>query len=102
MFSCVLQAHASATVLNKAGNIVPCGIPGELCVSGFLVTDGGYWRQPDKSVEAVDSLGWMHTGDLAVIDENGFANIVGRLKELIIRGGGPITRNCQVTRASIT
>lgn len=50
--------------------------------------NGGYWRQPDKTFEAVDSNGWMHTGDLAVIDVNGLANIIGRIKELIIRGGG--------------
>ena len=70
------------------GRIVHCGVPGELCIFGFLVMDGGYWEQPDKSTETVDSEGWIHTGDLAVIDPNGFANIIGRIKELIIRGGG--------------
>jgi fatty-acyl-CoA synthase len=75
-------------VVSLKGWIVHCGVPGELCMRGYLVMAGGYWQQPDKTVEAVDSLGWMHSGDLAVIDEAGFANIVGRIKELIIRGGG--------------
>jgi len=84
----VRQAHTHAKVISLKGWIVHCGVPGELCIRGYLVMAGGYWQQPDKTVEAVDSYGWMHSGDLAVIDEAGFANIVGRIKELIIRGGG--------------
>ncbi|KAK3279713.1 hypothetical protein CYMTET_12417, partial [Cymbomonas tetramitiformis] len=81
------NSHAEAKVIDPLGRAVPCGCPGELCIRGFLVTDGGYWQQPDKTIESVDAEGWMHTGDQAVIDVNGFVNITGRLKDLIIRGG---------------
>lgn len=59
--------------------------------------DGGYWELPTKSLNAVDSEGWMHTGDLAVIDSCGFASIIGRLKELIICGGGSRPRRPVLT-----
>jgi fatty-acyl-CoA synthase len=66
--------------------IVPAGSPGELCTRGYSVMRG-YWNNPDKTKEAIDSSGWMHTGDLASIDEDGYLQIVGRLKDVVIRGG---------------
>jgi fatty-acyl-CoA synthase len=69
-----------------AGGTVRRGQPGELCVRGYLVMKG-YWEQPDKTAEAIDSDGWMHTGDLATMDAEGFFEIVGRLKDMVIRGG---------------
>jgi len=59
---------------------------GELCTRGYSVMDG-YWEQPERTAEAIDSDGWMHTGDLATMDEDGYVAIVGRIKDLVIRGG---------------
>jgi fatty-acyl-CoA synthase len=68
------------------GRVVPRGTPGELCTRGYSVMLG-YWRDAEKTAEAIDVAGWMHTGDLATMDEAGYVNIVGRLKDVIIRGG---------------
>ena len=68
------------------GLTVPVGSPGELCARGYLVMKG-YWKAPEKTAEAIDPSGWMHTGDLAVMDDEGYFRIVGRLKDLVIRGG---------------
>ena len=68
------------------GLTVPVGTPGELCARGYLVMKG-YWEAPEKTAEAIDPSGWMHTGDLAVMDDEGYFRIVGRLKDLVIRGG---------------
>jgi len=65
---------------------VPPGTPGELCTRGYSVMLG-YWNDPEKTAEAVDRAGWMHTGDLATLDANGYCNIVGRIKDMVIRGG---------------
>jgi fatty-acyl-CoA synthase len=65
---------------------VPRGTAGELCTRGYSVMRG-YWDDPEKTAEVRDAAGWMHTGDLATIDEQGFCNIVGRIKDLVIRGG---------------
>jgi len=62
------------------------GQPGELCTRGYSVMKG-YWNDPERTAEAVDPDGWMHTGDLAVMDDDGYVNIVGRLKDMVIRGG---------------
>jgi fatty-acyl-CoA synthase len=59
---------------------------GELCTRGYSVMEG-YWKQPERTAEAIDSDGWMHTGDLATMDEDGYVAIVGRIKDLVIRGG---------------
>ena len=67
-------------------SILPRGAAGELCTRGYAVMLG-YWREPEKTAEAIDAAGWMHTGDLATMDEDGYVNIVGRLKDMIIRGG---------------
>ncbi|HEX2574457.1 MAG TPA: AMP-binding protein [Polyangia bacterium] len=66
--------------------IVPRGQPGELCTRGYSVMLG-YWRNDDATRQAIDPAGWMHTGDLATMDEAGYVNIVGRIKDMIIRGG---------------
>ncbi|MBL8675232.1 MAG: AMP-binding protein, partial [Rhodospirillales bacterium] len=68
------------------GRIAPRGVTGEFCTRGYSVMTG-YWNDPEKTAEAVDSAGWMHTGDLAVMDDAGYVNIVGRLKDMVIRGG---------------
>ena len=68
------------------GRIVPRGQPGELCTRGYSVMLG-YWEDPEKTREAIDAEGWMHTGDLATMDDEGYVNIVGRSKDMIIRGG---------------
>ena len=68
------------------GLTVPRGVAGELCTRGYSVMLG-YWAEPDKTEEAIDAARWMHTGDLATMDADGYVNIVGRIKDLVIRGG---------------
>ena len=70
----------------REGRIVPPGTPGELCTRGYSVMRG-YWDDEEKTAEAIDPGRWMHTGDLATIDEEGYCNIVGRIKDMVIRGG---------------
>jgi fatty-acyl-CoA synthase len=79
--------HLEVKVIDPAtGLTVPRGQPGELCTRGYSVMLG-YWEQPDKTAEAIDSARWMHTGDLGVMDEEGYLNITGRIKDMVIRGG---------------
>jgi fatty-acyl-CoA synthase len=79
--------HLEVKVVDPAtGATVPRGTPGELCTRGYSVMLG-YWEQPDKTAEAVDAAHWMHTGDLAVMDEDGYLAITGRIKDMVIRGG---------------
>jgi fatty-acyl-CoA synthase len=78
--------HTEAKVVDSAGRIVPRGTPGELLVRGYLVMLG-YWDDPEQTAKAIDPAGWMHTGDMATIDGEGYANIVGRIKDMVIRGG---------------
>src|SRR4051794_33351794 len=68
------------------GLVVPCGEAGEFCTRGYSVMLG-YWNEPEKTAEAIDAARWMHTGDLATMDEEGYCNIVGRIKDMVIRGG---------------
>jgi fatty-acyl-CoA synthase len=70
----------------ETGATVAWGETGELCTRGYSVMRG-YWEDPERTAEAIDADGWMHTGDLAVMDEDGYLNIVGRIKDLVIRGG---------------
>jgi fatty-acyl-CoA synthase len=70
----------------ETGRVLPRGTPGELCTRGYSVMLG-YWDEPAKTAEAIDAARWMHTGDLAVMDEAGYLNIVGRIKDMVIRGG---------------
>jgi fatty-acyl-CoA synthase len=82
-----VHPHVEVKVVDPVdGDTVPRGEPGELCTRGYSVMLG-YWDEPEKTAEAVDSDGWMHTGDLAVMREDGYANIVGRIKDMVIRGG---------------
>jgi fatty-acyl-CoA synthase len=79
--------HLEVKVVDPAtGATVPRGTPGELCTRGYSVMLG-YWEQPDKTAEAVDTAHWMHTGDLSVMDEDGYLAITGRIKDMVIRGG---------------
>jgi fatty-acyl-CoA synthase len=81
------MAHVEVKIINPAtGEVVPCGERGELCCRGFLVMQG-YYKMPERTAEAIDSDGWLHTGDLATMNERSYVNIVGRLKEMVIRGG---------------
>jgi len=81
-----IHPHVEAKIVDGDGRIVPHGEPGELCTRGYLVMLG-YWDDRERTAEAVDAAGWMHTGDLATIDADGYCNIVGRIKDMVIRGG---------------
>jgi fatty-acyl-CoA synthase len=82
-----VMPHVEVKVTDPAtGLVVPRGEPGELCTRGYSVMLG-YWDEPDKTAEAVDRARWMHTGDLAAMREDGYVNIVGRIKDMVIRGG---------------
>jgi fatty-acyl-CoA synthase len=81
-----VHPHLEVKIIDPEGRIVPCNEKGELCTRGYSVMRG-YWAQADKTAEAVDAGHWMHTGDLATLDEAGYCNIVGRIKDLVIRGG---------------
>ncbi|HEY5975194.1 MAG TPA: AMP-binding protein [Geobacteraceae bacterium] len=70
----------------ETGATLPPGKQGELCTRGYLVMKG-YYKMPDETAKAIDSDSWLHTGDLAVMDENGYCKITGRIKQMIIRGG---------------
>jgi fatty-acyl-CoA synthase len=79
--------HTEVKIIDPASReIVPCGECGELCCRGYLVMVG-YYKLPEKTAETIDSEGWLHTGDLATMDAQGYVNIVGRLKDMVIRGG---------------
>jgi len=82
-----VHPHVEVKVVDPVtGDTVPRGTSGELCTRGYSVMIG-YWNDPEKTKEAIDEEGWMHTGDLAVMDDEGYLNIVGRIKDMIIRGG---------------
>jgi fatty-acyl-CoA synthase len=78
--------HVEAKVIDAEGRIVLRGTAGELLTRGYLVMLG-YWNDVEKTREAIDAAGWMHRGDLATIDAEGYCNIVGRIKDMVIRGG---------------
>jgi fatty-acyl-CoA synthase len=81
-----IQPHLEARIVDPDGNVVPRGQKGEYCARGYSVMLG-YWEDPEKTAEAIDVDGWMHSGDLATIDDAGYCNIVGRIKDMVIRGG---------------
>ncbi|HEU0289026.1 MAG TPA: AMP-binding protein [Nocardioidaceae bacterium] len=81
-----VHPHLEVKVVSPSGRPVPVGEMGELCTRGYSVMLG-YWEQPDKTAEAIDAARWMHTGDLAVMDDEGYVNITGRIKDMVIRGG---------------
>ena len=81
-----VHPHVEVKIVDSENRIVPPGTPGELCTRGYSVMLG-YWNDADKTAEAIDRAGWMHTGDLATLDAEGYCNIVGRIKDMVIRGG---------------
>jgi fatty-acyl-CoA synthase len=82
-----VHPHVEVKIVDpESGRVVERGTPGELCTRGYSVMKG-YWNDPERTAEAIDGAGWMHTGDMAVMDEEGYVNIVGRIKDMVIRGG---------------
>ena len=82
-----IHPHVEIKVIDpESGRIVPRGASGELCTRGYVVMLG-YWNQPDATAAAIDAARWMHSGDLATMDDEGYLKIVGRIKDMIIRGG---------------
>lgn len=80
-----IHPHVEVKIIDSEGNTVEIGEQGEICTRGYSVMKG-YWNDPEQTAASIEN-GWMHTGDLAVLDEEGFCTIVGRLKDMIIRGG---------------
>jgi fatty-acyl-CoA synthase len=85
-----VHPHVQVKIIDTEGRVTPRGVAGELLTRGYSVMRG-YWHDVERTREAIDAGGWMHTGDLAVIDEDGYCNIVGRVKDMIIRGGENIS-----------
>jgi len=82
-----VHPHVEIKIVDPStGAVVPRGAPGELCSRGYIVMLG-YWNNDEATRQAIDKARWMHTGDLATMDELGYVNIVGRIKDMIIRGG---------------
>ncbi|MQM39186.1 3-[(3aS,4S,7aS)-7a-methyl-1,5-dioxo-octahydro-1H-inden-4-yl]propanoyl:CoA ligase [wastewater metagenome] len=81
-----IRPHTEVKIVDAAGRIVPAGEVGELCVRGYNVMRG-YWGEPERTAQVIDAGGWMHTGDLAKLDADGYCNIVGGVKNVVIRGG---------------
>ncbi|MDB5844725.1 MAG: AMP-dependent synthetase and ligase [Polaromonas sp.] len=83
----LVQPHLEIKIIDpETSEIVAPGVSGELCTRGYSVMHG-YWDDPARTLEAIDLEGWMHTGDLATMDSEGYVNIVGRIKDMVIRGG---------------
>jgi fatty-acyl-CoA synthase len=85
-----VHPHVQVKIIDTQGRVTPRGTPGELLTRGYSVMRD-YWGDAERTRDAIDEGGWMHTGDLAVIDEEGYCNIVGRVKDMIIRGGENIS-----------
>jgi fatty-acyl-CoA synthase len=81
-----VHPHVEVKIIDSEGRIVPRGTPGEFCTRGYSVMLG-YWEDEERTKQAIDAAGWMHTGDLATMDAAGYCNIVGRIKDMVIRGG---------------
>jgi fatty-acyl-CoA synthase len=81
-----IHPHLQVKIVDPAGRVVPVGSQGELLTRGYSVMQG-YWNDPERTREAIDAAGWMHTGDLGALDAQGYCNITGRLKDMLIRGG---------------
>ncbi len=81
-----VHPHVEVKIIDAEGRIVPVGTPGEFCTRGYSVMLG-YWDDEERTAQAIDKAGWMHTGDLATMDADGYCNIVGRIKDMVIRGG---------------
>jgi fatty-acyl-CoA synthase len=78
--------HLQVKIVDEDGEIVPIGTPGDICTRGYAVMKG-YWEDPERTAETIDADGWLHSGDLGIMDEAGYVTVVGRLKDMIIRGG---------------
>ena len=81
-----VHPHVEVKIIDADGRIAPRGTSGELCTRGYSVMRG-YWADPERTDQAIDAARWMHTGDLATMDAEGYVNIVGRIKDMVIRGG---------------
>jgi fatty-acyl-CoA synthase len=81
-----VHPHLEVKIVDAEGRIVPRGVPGELCTRGYSVMLG-YWDDKPRTEQVIDAARWMHTGDLAVVDDEGYCTIVGRIKDVVIRGG---------------
>jgi fatty-acyl-CoA synthase len=73
-------------LIDEQGRVVPIGEKGEICTRGYSVMRG-YWNDPERTAETIDAAGWLHSGDLGVMDSEGYVQVVGRIKDMIIRGG---------------
>jgi fatty-acyl-CoA synthase len=80
------HSHVEIKIVDAEGRVVPRGTAGEFCTRGYSVMLG-YWDDEERTAQAIDKAGWMHTGDLATMDADGYCNIVGRIKDMVIRGG---------------
>jgi fatty-acyl-CoA synthase len=78
--------HLEIKIVDEHGDVVPVGEKGDICARGYAVMQG-YWEDPERTVETIDAEGWLHSGDLGVMDAEGYVSVVGRLKDMIIRGG---------------
>ncbi|HWX32738.1 MAG TPA: AMP-binding protein [Steroidobacteraceae bacterium] len=85
-----VHAHVQVKIIDAEGRVTPRGCAGELLIRGYGVMRG-YWNDAERTRDVIDAAGWMHTGDLGTIDDEGFCNIVGRVKDMIIRGGENIS-----------
>ncbi|MES2868647.1 MAG: AMP-binding protein [Pseudomonadota bacterium] len=86
-----VHPHLEAKIINpESGAILPIGTVGELCVRGYSLMQG-YWEDPEKTAQTIDADGWIHSGDLAAMDEEGYVSITGRIKDMVIRGGENIS-----------
>ena len=82
-----VMPHTEIKIIDPvSGGVQPRGEPGEFCARGYLVMRG-YWNDPERTSESIDPAGWMHSGDLATMDDDGYVRIVGRIKDMVIRGG---------------
>jgi len=78
--------HLEVKIVDERGAVAPVGTPGDICTRGYAVMQG-YWKDPERTAETIDAEGWLHSGDLGVMDDAGYVRVVGRLKDMIIRGG---------------
>ena len=85
-----VHPHVEIKIVNEKGEVLPRGIPGELCTRGYSVMLG-YWDCPEETATIIDAQRWLHSGDIATMDEDGYVKITGRIKDLIIRGGENIS-----------
>jgi fatty-acyl-CoA synthase len=81
-----VHPHLEVKIVDDSGTIVPRNVPGELCTRGYSVMLG-YWNDPANTATAIDAARYMHTGDIAIMDDDGYLNISGRIKDMVIRGG---------------